>query len=358
MSEYRSEAEVGRSSSTLMRAAVIEGPGRLAVRDLERAEPGPGEVLVRIEYCGICGTDLHGVLEGWMPPGTVGGHEWSGTVDAVGSDVSDWSAGDFVVGGPLWCGTCEWCCAGRPAMCLADPMRHADLGHAGAFAEFHLATAASLRPVPEGMDLRVAALSEPLAVALHGITVGKLPDDRAGLHILVSGGGPLGQLVTAALRASGADDVTVVEPSAVRRTQALAAGATAAIGPEDLPAAPALPTEAHQDGFHYVFETSGAEAAVTTALALLRPTGTMVLLGTGAFSVRMDAIRILLNELVITGAYCYDADGIDAALERLASGRLPIDALMCPDDVGLDDLLDTMNRLHAGEIPTKALVRP
>jgi threonine dehydrogenase-like Zn-dependent dehydrogenase len=119
-----------------------------------------------------------------------------------------------------------------------------------------------------------------------------------------------------------------------------------------------MPTEALQDGFDLVIETSGVEAAITTGLGLLRPTGTLVLLGTGAMNVRLDAIRILLNELVVTGAYCYDAGGIEAALALLASGRLPTDALLSPDDVALDDLLDTMHRLHAGEIPTKALVKP
>jgi (R,R)-butanediol dehydrogenase/meso-butanediol dehydrogenase/diacetyl reductase len=342
----------------MMRAAVIEGPGRVAVRDSDVPTPGAGQVLVRVGWCGICGTDLHGVLEGWMAPGTVGGHEWSGTIAEVGPDVTEWSAGDLVVGGPPWCGSCEWCRTGRPALCVADPIRGGGVELGGAFADYLLAAAETLRRVPAALDLRVAALSEPLAVALHGLSVAKLPDSLTGLRVLVSGGGPLGQLVIAALRAAGADEVTVSEPSAVRREQAVAIGATSAVAPQDLRAAPALPTEAHQDGYHFVFETSGVEAAVGAALALLRPAGTLVLLGTGDFSVRMDAMRILLNELVVTGAYCYDAGGIDAALALLASGRLPVDALMYPDDVGLDDLLDTMNRLHAGEIPTKALVRP
>jgi (R,R)-butanediol dehydrogenase/meso-butanediol dehydrogenase/diacetyl reductase len=344
---------------TQMRAAVIEGPGRLSVHDLERAEPGVGEVHVQVEYCGICGTDLHGALEGWMPPGTIGGHEWSGRVSAVGPGVTRWSVGDPVVGGPPWCGTCEWCRVGRPALCVADPMRSKDgFGHSGAFAEFHVATAESLCAVPDGLDIRVAALSEPLAVAMHGITAARLANGPRQLKILVSGGGPLGLLVLAALLADGAGNVTVSEPVEVRRKQASSVGAHDVVAPDELPDIPALPTEAHQDGFDVVFETSGAEVAVTTGLALLRPAGTLVLLGTGAMSVRLDAIRILLNELVVTGAYCYDADGIDAALALLASGRLPTEALMCPDDVGLDDLLDTMRRLHAGEIPTKALVRP
>jgi (R,R)-butanediol dehydrogenase/meso-butanediol dehydrogenase/diacetyl reductase len=348
---------------TQMRAAVIEGPGRVAVRDFDRADPGPGEALVRIEYCGICGTDLHGALEGWMAPGTIPGHEWSGRIAAVGPGVTEWSIGDLVVGGPPWCGECEWCRSGRPALCVMDPMRNNSSNHAGpdlggAFAEYHLTTAASLHAVPEGLDLRIAALSEPLAVALHGITLAGLASGPAGLRILVSGGGPLGQLVVAALLAEGADDLTVSEPSAGRRHQAAALGVQHVLPPDELPAVPAMPTEAHQDGFDVVIETSGVEAAITTGLGLLRPTGTLVLLGTGAMSVRLDAIRILLNELVVTGAYCYDAGGIDAALALLSSGRLRTEALICPDDVGLDNLLDTMHRLHAGEIPTKALVRP
>ncbi|HVS69230.1 MAG TPA: alcohol dehydrogenase catalytic domain-containing protein [Mycobacteriales bacterium] len=341
-----------------MRAAVIDGPGQLSVRMLDRPEPGPREVVVRIEYCGICGSDLHGVLDGWMAPGTVEGHEWSGKVVAVGADVTQWSVGDAVVGGPPWCGECQWCKAGRPALCVADPLRNSTAGHTGGFAQYHLSSAASLHAIPPGLDLRTAALAEPLAVALHGITAAKLPADPAGLRLLVSGGGPLGLLVAAALRAFGADDVTVSEPSPARRKQAAAVGATAVLAPEELPAVPDLPMEAHQDGFHTVIETSGQGSAVATCIGLLRPTGTLVLLGTGAMTVRMDAIRILLNELVVTGAYCYDDGGIDAALGLLASGRLPIDALLSPTDIGLDDLLDTMNRLRAGEIPTKALVRP
>ncbi|MGN6474045.1 MAG: zinc-dependent alcohol dehydrogenase [Mycobacteriales bacterium] len=351
------------SDERRFRAAVIEGPVRIAVRDVERADPGPGEVVVQIEYGGICGTDLHGALEGWMPPGTIGGHEWSGRVAAVGPDVAQWSVGDLVVGGPPWCGKCEWCRIGLPALCVADPMRNGGVGHdaadiGGAFAEFHLATAASLHAIPDGLDIRVAALSEPLAVAMHGITLARLAHGPKGLRILVSGAGPIGQLVVAALHAEGADDVTVSEPADPRRKQAVLAGAHTAVAPDELPVVPAMPTETLPDGFDVVFETSGAEAAIQTGLGLLRPTGTLVLLGTGAMSVKLDAIRILLNELVVTGAYCYDEGGIQAALDLLASGRLPVADLVCADDFSLDELLDTMNRLHAGDIPTKALVKP
>jgi 2-desacetyl-2-hydroxyethyl bacteriochlorophyllide A dehydrogenase len=341
-----------------MRAAVIDGPAQLTVREIARPAPGPDEVLVQIDYCGVCGTDLHNVLEGWAPAGSVSGHEWSGRVAEIGSQITQWAVGDLVVGGPPWCRRCEWCLAGRPALCETDAVRTGALGHRGAFADFHLATGASLHRVPAGLDLRTAALSEPLAVALHAVTTaGRLPH-VAQTRTLVSGAGPLGLLVVAALGASGISGITVAEPSTARRAQALLAGATLAVSPEELPGVPELPTQCSAEGFDLAFETSGKGAAIGTALGLLRPAGRLVLLGTGSMSARMDPIRILFNELVVTGAYCYDESGIDDALALLASGTLPVDALVSAHDVTLAGLLDTMLLLRSGELPTKALVRP
>jgi (R,R)-butanediol dehydrogenase/meso-butanediol dehydrogenase/diacetyl reductase len=313
---------------------------------------------VRVEYCGVCGTDLHAVLDGWAPAGTVAGHEWSGRVVATGAEVNGWDTGELVVGGPLWCGTCEWCRAGRPSLCVADPLRSGKVGHSGGFAEYHLATAGSLHRAPASLDPRTAALAEPLAVALHALTISGVSAGLSGTRVLVSGAGPLGLLVIAALAARGGTDIVVSEPSAARRTQAIACGAAAAVAPDELPPLPAMPTECREDGYSVSFETSGAAVAISTALGLLRPTGRLVLLGTGSMSVRLDAMRILLNELVVTGAYCYDATGIDDALALLASGRLPIEALLSAEDVGLDELLETMKRLKSGDYARKALVRP
>lgn len=346
-----------------MRAAVIDGPGAMSVREVEVPNPGPGEVVVHVEYCGICGTDLHNSLEGWAAPGTIGGHEWSGRIAAIGDAVTGWSEGDLVVGGPPWCGECEWCRRGRPALCTEDPIRGGREGHSagsgwGAFAEYHLTRADTVHRAPAGLEPRVAALAEPLAVALHGITAAELPEPAEGVRILVSGAGPLGLLVIAALRAQGYDGVLVSEPTPLRRQQAVAVGATRAIDPTELPIGPDLPTQVLQDGYDVVFETSGQGIAITTALGLLRPIGRLVLLGTGSMSVKLDPIRILLNELVVTGAYCYDDGGIDEALLLLVSDRLPIEELVGADDAGLDNLLDTMRRLRSGELATKTLVRP
>src|SRR5581483_10000473 len=220
----------------LMPAAVYEGGGRLAVRELPVPAVGPDEVLVEVSHCGVCGTDLHLVLEDRARPGSVLGHEWAGTVAACGAQVSGWAIGAPVVATPEpTCGTCRACRRGRPSVCLRrEPPDY--LAFRGAFTRYVTVAAARLARLPAGLSTRVAALTEPTAIALHGVA---LAAPEPGDRILVNGAGPVGLLVTAVLRAKGFEDVTVVEPSEVRRAQARAVGAAAAIAPTEL-AVPAM----------------------------------------------------------------------------------------------------------------------
>ena len=338
-----------------MRAAVYDGPRAMSVQDLAVPQPGPGQAVVAVDHCGICGSDLHLVVEGWGVPGTVYGHEWSGRVVAIGADVTGWSPGDRVVGGPVACGRCRWCRSGRPALCAEDPLRTGTV-HAGAYAQFQVVPVAALHRIPDHLDERTAALSEPLAVALHALGNAGLPAPDA--RVLVTGAGPIGLLVTAAAAAVGVTDLTVSEPVAARRDRALTVGATSVLEPSQLPEPPAMPTECLPGGWDVVLDCSGRTAAIEPALGLLVQGGRLVLVGTGSFDARIDPTRMMINELVVTGAYCYDAGQIDEALDLLASGRLPVDALVEPDDVPLDRLLDAMERCAAGELPGKVLVRP
>ena len=197
-----------------MPVAVYRGTNAISLETRPVPVPGSGEVVVEVSHCGVCGSDLHFVIEGWGRPGAIGGHEYSGRVAAVGPGVAGWAVGDPVVGGAMvGCGTCVACRAGRPSLCRARSSPGVgDLQ--GAFAGFVSCPAAELVRVPEGLPLRTAALTEPLAVALHGITAAALaPGQRA----LVTGAGPIGLLTVAALRARGVDDVTVSEPAPLRR---------------------------------------------------------------------------------------------------------------------------------------------
>ncbi|MDX6285074.1 MAG: L-iditol 2-dehydrogenase [Frankiales bacterium] len=339
-----------------MRAAVYKGPRQIEVREIPTPALAPDELLVEIDYCGVCGSDLHFVIEGWSAPGRVHGHEWSGRVVALGADVDEWSIGDRVVGGPTPCGECALCQAGRTSLCRqAGIQGDDDYESTGAYAQFHKTVARRVHRVPDGLSQRAAALAEPLAVAIHGITRSKA---RPGHRVLVTGGGPIGLLTVAALCAYGIDDITVSEPAAARRDRALRVGASRAVDPSELPAGPAMPMQVTDEPYDAAIECSGRAVAMEAALSLLGPAGTLVLSGTSMEKPRWDPLRILLLELEVTGAYEYDDGGFSAALDLLASGRLPIDELAEPDDTPLDGLLAAMEGLVAGTITRKVMVTP
>jgi len=231
---------------------------------------------VEVAYCGVCGSDLHLIVEGWGRPGDVLGHEWSGVVVEVGAGVVDLRPGQSVlVGDSPKCGECEACRAGRPSQCSAqEPMTGS---FDGAFATHVLTRADRLMPVPDGLPLRTAALAEPLAVALHAVSRAELAPEAS---VLVSGAGPIGALAAAVLVERG-HPVTVVEPAPVRRELARRLGATV-VEPADLAAFDMTQVDAVADpAYHAVIETSGKRAAMEAGAQQLRRGGRLVLVGTG-----------------------------------------------------------------------------
>jgi threonine dehydrogenase-like Zn-dependent dehydrogenase len=340
-----------------MQAAVLRGKDELVVEEVAVPEVGSSDVLVEVSHCGVCGSDLHLVLDGWGRRGSIGGHEWSGVVVAVGPDVTRWSVGDAVVGGPTpRCGTCEMCRTGHPTLCVERNTPGTGGDWQGAFAHYTKSDERELLRVPGGLSLREAALAEPLAVALHGITNSSV---RPGQRALVLGAGPIGALTIAALRAMGVDDVKVSEPSAVRQALARRLGAAEVVGPESLTVpGPHDPGTIVDEPVDVVLECSGHGDAMEAGLAQLKRRGTLVLVGAGMARPQFDPNRILLNELVITGAFCYDADGFERSLALLSSGRLPVHELIDPVDVPLAGTLDAMHGLAGGQIAAKVLVAP
>jgi (R,R)-butanediol dehydrogenase/meso-butanediol dehydrogenase/diacetyl reductase len=339
--------------TTLMNASVYVGDGVLEVQRVAVPEPRPCDVLVEVGECGICGTDVHLVLERIARPGSVLGHEWAGTIAAVGGEVEGWAAGDRVVCGPTpGCGTCRACRAGRPSVCLERPLTD-HLDFRGAYAQYVVAPAEQLLAVPDGLSLRQAALVEPTAVAIHAVTLsGVTPADR----VVVTGAGPVGLLVTAVLHAQGVHDVTVSEPSLVRREQALEVGAARVLEPHELPSARmGAPVD---EPFSVAFECSGRADAAESAIDQLDFAGTCVLVGTGHDLPRINHNRVIVLESSIIGAYNYDAAGYAPEHQLLASGAMPLDAHVEPADISHDDLMPVMRRCAAGEVPGKVMVRP
>jgi (R,R)-butanediol dehydrogenase/meso-butanediol dehydrogenase/diacetyl reductase len=337
-----------------MRAAVYRGDRQVVVEEIPVPALGPRDVLVEVAHCGICGSDLHFVLDGWSPPGRVHGHEWTGRVHAVGRDVTRWRPGDLVVGGPgPACGTCAACRSGRPNLCAGrEAVGERDPGP-GAFAEYHRTSEDALLALPDGVDLRAGALAEPLAVALHGVRRGGV---RAGQRVLVTGAGPIGALSIAVLVHGGVTDVTCSEPAPARRDLAARLGARV-LHPDEL-VVPVSPNALVDVPFDVALECSGRGPAMVQALGQLARGGTLVLVGAGMDRPRFDANRILLNELVVTGAFTYDPDGFDQALRLLADPGFPVAELIEDDDVPLERVGEAIAGLGAGRIAGKVLVTP
>jgi 2-desacetyl-2-hydroxyethyl bacteriochlorophyllide A dehydrogenase len=335
-----------------MPAAVYVGDGRIVVEEVPCPVPGPGEVLVEIAECGICGSDLHMVMERYASPGAILGHEWSGIV-ATAPSGSGWSPGDRVVGNPAsGCGVCRPCRRGRPSVCLERAS--ADFaGYRGAFCQYKTVAASGLIRIPDSLPTRVAALAEPMAIALHALEVGGVgPEDR----VLVTGAGPVGLLIIAALRAHGITDITASEPSPVRRQRALAVGATSAVTPDTLVEPPMTAPVA--EPFPVIFECSGQARAIEAAVGQLDYAGTLVIVGTGFEPPRINQNRLIIFELEIVGAYNYSDSGFRPAVDLLNGGTLPLESLIETDDIPLSEVMNSMERLSRGEIPSKVMVRP
>jgi 2-desacetyl-2-hydroxyethyl bacteriochlorophyllide A dehydrogenase len=341
----------------VMPAAVYRRPGEVVVEVRPVPTPGPGEVLVEVDHCGICGTDIHMLLEGWAEkPGLVAGHEFAGAIAALGEGVTGWEVGETVVGGPSpRCGRCRRCLEGKPSQCENRAGSIVD-GHDGAFARYVLVQVASLLRLPPGLTPRQAALAEPLAVALHGITrSGAAQGDR----VMVIGAGPIGALSVAALVAMGIGPVIAVEPGEKRRQLARDLGAAEVLDPSELEVFPMWePERISERATHVVLECSGKKSAMEAGFHQLRRGGTLALVGAGLEPPSFDPNRFVLNELHVVGSFVYDKGGFERALELLASDGFPTDRLIEADDVTLDHLSDALAGLAAGRYAGKVMVVP
>ncbi len=341
----------------VMAAAVYRSPGVITVEERTVPRPGPDQLVVRVHACGICGSDIHQLRDGWgFTPGAVAGHEWSGTIAAVGDDVTGWSVGELVVGGASpRCGTCRRCLEGKPSQCENRNSMTSDHSD-GAFAEYILCRAGGVLRLPEGLSARHAALAEPLSVALHGITrSGVVPGDS----VMVFGAGPIGALSVAALRSMGISDITVVEPHEGRRRLAAELGVTSLVDPADLEVFPSWePDRMSSRAVHVVLECSGHRSAIEAGFCQVARGGILVMVGAGIDHPTFDINRMILNELTVTGSFVYDLGGFERALELLASDGFPADLLIDPGDIPLNGIGDALEALAGGRIAGKVMVVP
>jgi 2-desacetyl-2-hydroxyethyl bacteriochlorophyllide A dehydrogenase len=289
-----------------MRAAFCRGVADLVVDEVPRPEPGPGEVVVRVRNCGICGSDLHWWHDQMMVPSVCPGHEIAGEVADVGSGVRTLRAGDAVaVEGISSCGSCRYCIAGDYQRCPAIGVLGMTVP--GGFADYLKVQARHCFRVPAGVDFPTAALSEPLGVAVHGVRLAGL---EIGQRVAVLGAGTIGLMAVVAARAGGAGEIVVTARRPQQKAAALALGADRVVDDAD---AAGLLADAVDAPIDLVVETVGGTAdTLDTAVAAARPGGTICVLGAFTKSPPFPALFVLAKELRIIGSFVYGRAGARA----------------------------------------------
>ena len=331
-----------------MKALVYTGTQQMTYREEPDPQAAPGEVLIRVDAVGICGSDMH-AYHGHDPrrvPPLILGHELAGEV------VRGPGTGRRVTVNPLiTCGHCEFCVQGRNNLCANRTM--IGMTRAGGYADFVTTAASSVIDLPEGITARAAALTEPAATALHAINtaarslVRPIPECRA----LVIGGGAIGMLAALLLRSYGCRRVLVAETNRMRRDSVRAAAACDAFDPgaESAALAPA--------SVDFVIDAVGIASTRALSLAAVKPGGVVVHVGLGDWASEIDMRRLTLAEITLAGVYTYSTADLRAAAKALGEGAFG--DLAWVEERPLAEGAAAFRDLHEGRCAAaKILLRP
>jgi len=296
-----------------MKAVIYTQPDAVAVLERDMPVRAPGEVLLRIDASGICGSDLH-AYHGHDPrrkPGLVLGHEFSGTI--IESDAAHLPVGQRVTANPLiTCGHCGYCLQGRDNLCENRGM--VGMSRPGALSEYLAVPARCAIALPDALASVHAALTEPAACALHAVnlTMRAMHRPIAEAHVLVIGSGAIGLLTAALIQSYGCQHVCVAEVNALRRDSVAQHLGCTTINPVDHP-----PTQA---SFDAVFDAVGMAATRNTAIAAARPGGVVMHIGLQAWASEIDMRKITLAELTLLGTYTYTMMDMHVTVQALDRG--------------------------------------
>ena len=333
-----------------MKSLLLREYGHLEIAEIPRPEPGPGEVLVRVAACGICGSDVHGYdgSSGRRIPPLVMGHEAAGIVAAVGADVRTFRAGDRVTfDSTVYCGGCDYCRRGEMNLCdhrevvgvsCGDYRRH------GAFAEYVTVPERIVYPLPDAMGFAEAAMLEAVAVALHAV---HLSGDGQGRTALVVGAGMIGLLTMQAARTLGYGRVMSADLDASRLELAQKLGADDTLHRSGAELAAEVQKQTGGHGADVVFEAVGRNEAVSAAIDSLRKGGTVVLIGNITAEVTLPLQRVVSRQIRLQGTAASCGE-YPEAMELVAGGRIRIRPLITAV-ASLEEGPRWFERLHKGE---------
>ena len=340
-----------------MRAGVFTGRGHIELRELPVPAPGPGQVLVKVLGCGVCGTDyhiFHGELTDGVCPPVVLGHEIAARVERLGPDVTGLVVGQFCAIDPvIGCGGCTPCRLGRPNLCRQPTVIGYRLN--GGFAQYLLAPASKIVPMSEASGVAGGVLCETLACVLNGYSRLGLV---AGSSAMVLGAGTVGLLWASVLAGSPCRPLIVTEPVAMRRRRAQAIGATHVLDPQAGDLAEAV-RRIVPDGVEFIVDATGEPAAIEQALPLLAPGGTFMIFGVcpAGASVRFDPFE-LYNKQARVIASKMPPHQLPRSAAMIDAGLIPCDQIVTAT-VGLDELARRVSEFATGrDANVKIVVDP
>jgi len=318
-----------------VRAAFCPAPGTLDLRDVPDPQPGAGEIVLRVRACGICGSDLHWFRGALPPPAVCPGHEFAGTVAHCGAGVTGVREGDAIAVEPLAvCRECSYCRTGRPQLC--PRLRILGLQRPGGFADFALVPAYAAFRLPAGMPFEHGALCEPLAVCVHAV---RLAPVALGDRVLILGAGSVGLLALVAARAAGASEVLITARYSHQADMARRLGAGKVFAATDDGQRECAAYAADHPIDVAIESVGGSGATIAEAVQLVRPGGTVAVLGIFSSAPPLPALPLVAKEVRLIGAMLYDRTGsrpdFAIALELLEQHR-DLAAALITHRLGLD----------------------
>jgi 2-desacetyl-2-hydroxyethyl bacteriochlorophyllide A dehydrogenase len=330
-----------------VKALVYTQPLEVQLLDRPVPELVDGEVVLRIDAVGICGSDMH-AFHGHDPrrkPGLVLGHEFCGTV--VKSADASFQEGLRVTGNPLiTCGTCDYCVQGRNNLCSNRTM--VGMSRPGAFAQYMSIPTSSLIDIPQDMPALHAALTEPAATALHAVNMSlkamsrPLPENRT----LIIGGGAIGMLAALLLKAYGCRDTVLAEVNPLRRQSAELHAGVMTYDPRE--------TQPQESDFDYVIDAVGSKLTRISALSAVKPGGVVMHVGLQDWASEIDMRKLTLAEITLMGTYTYTTADLRATVKLLHEGAFG--DLSWVQSVPLDEGAQAFADLDSGRLATSKVI--